>query len=42
MKRKQPPKHRAFELYCVNTPFKPKIVKSKKVYTRKTKYKDKE
>lgn len=28
-------KKRAIELYCKNTPFKPKVVKSKKLYSRK-------
>lgn len=29
------PKYRALELYAANSPFKPKIVKSKKLYSRK-------
>jgi len=32
-------KRRAVELYGANTPFKPKMVKSKKRYARKPKYK---
>jgi hypothetical protein len=35
MKQKKHTKKRAFLLYAPNTPFKPKIVKSKKVYSRK-------
>jgi len=35
-------KSRAIELYHKDSPFKPKMVKSKKTYTRKTKHKDKE
>lgn len=29
------PKYRALELYTRNSPFKPKVVKSKKIYSRK-------
>jgi hypothetical protein len=32
-------KRRAVELFSKDTPFKPKVVKSKKLYSRKTKYK---
>ena len=31
----------AYVLFSKDTPFKPKIVKSKKTYTRKTKHKEK-
>jgi len=40
-KKKKMKKHRAIELYHKDSPFKPKVVKSKKKYTRKTKHKDK-
>jgi hypothetical protein len=33
-------KRRAIELYHRDTPFKPKVVKSKKKYTRKIKHKN--
>lgn len=33
------PKHRALVLFAKDTPFKPKIVRSKKVYSRKVKHK---
>lgn len=35
-------KHRAIELYHRNSPFKPKVVKSRKVYSRKNKHKGKD
>jgi len=35
-------KHRAIELYHRDSPFRMKVVKSKKVYSRKTKHKGKE
>lgn len=36
-------KHREhFVLFCANTPFKPKVVESKKAYTRKQKHKGRE
>lgn len=35
-------KHRAIELYHKNSPFRMKVVKSKKVYTRKHKHKGKD
>ena len=37
------PKHRAhLVLFVKDTPFKPKVVKSKKAYTRKPKHKDRD
>lgn len=36
-----PKKHRAVELYHRDSPFRQKIVKSKKVYSRKRKHKEK-
>ena len=36
-------KHREhYVLFCENTPFKPKVVASKKAYTRKQKHKGRE
>lgn len=40
MKKKLPPKKRAIELYHRDSPFRQKIVQSKKKYTRKMKFKD--
>lgn len=42
MKRKKPPKKRAIELYHRDSPFRQKIVQSKKKYTRKVKHNDRE
>lgn len=38
-KRIRKQKTRAIELYCLNSPFKQKIVQNKKKYTRKIKHK---
>lgn len=42
MKKKKPPKKRAIELYHKDSPFRQKIVQSKKNYNRKAKHRDRD